>query len=136
MYFTTMLLFLSFVSTCHEVESNGVSDDCEKCKIGLVADVEKNIDNLTEKKLLGFLSTFDESCVDNVEFSEYSNTVLFLSLLRQPELIIRLLDTHDEISLKQINKQEISLIKNKSLPLRNYRACLLHYRQPKLKATI
>lgn len=60
----------------------------ERCDIEIVLDVEKNIDNISDTLVYQFLHTFDESCKNNIEFSEYSNEVLFKLINKQPKKMV------------------------------------------------
>jgi hypothetical protein len=66
--------------------------DCEKCDIEKVKTVHENIDNLTFKMVEDFLCTFDHSCETNIEFSQWSNEMLYKVLDKEPELTIKVLD--------------------------------------------
>ena len=78
--------------------------DCEKCKIEFARDIKTNIDSLTERQVYVFLCSMDESCINDVEFSQYSNDVLYLLLYKKPELVLKTLSKYD-ISLEYIREQ-------------------------------
>ena len=67
--------------------------ECEKCNLDYIVKVDTTISNLDYKDLQNFLCTFDSSCVNNDEFSEYGNEVLFLSLEKYPEEFMRVFDS-------------------------------------------
>lgn len=46
------------------------------------------MDSLNKEEFLCFIGTFDPRCIANVEYSEYSNEVLFRVLLKHPEYLI------------------------------------------------
>jgi hypothetical protein len=66
---------------------------CEKCDIEIVRKTEKEIVSLTDELLKSFLCTFDKKCHLNIEYSEYSNEVLYKALLKQPQQVVRVLDS-------------------------------------------
>lgn len=73
------------------------ADSC-RCSIEIVKHTEANIKALTEKDLYHFLLTFDSSCSNNAEFSEYSNELLFQVLERYPSYCVRLLTKQSQLS--------------------------------------
>ena len=79
---------------------------CEKCDIEKVKTINDNLDNLTFKMIDEFLYTFDKSCEKNVEFSEWSNEMLFKILNKSTELYFKVLTKvkieNTEIILEQI----------------------------------
>lgn len=84
---------------------NNMENVCDKCKIEFVKEVKINIDNLTEEQAYNFLCCIDESCTNNVEFTEFSNEMLYLLLYKKPELALRILSMNSNISLEYIKKQ-------------------------------
>ena len=50
---------------------------CDKCDIEKVKIVYENIDNLSLKMVRDFIFTFDVSCSTNIEYSEWSNEILY-----------------------------------------------------------
>ena len=62
--------------------------ECEKCSTSIVRETEQRLQRLNKKSLTKFLCTFGESCSLNVEFSEYSNELLFLVLEKHPETFV------------------------------------------------
>ncbi len=66
--------------------------DCNKCDIEKVKTVHDNFDNLTFKMVNDFLCTFDNSCETNIEYSQWSNEILYKVLDKEPELTIKVLD--------------------------------------------
>lgn len=79
---------------------------CEKCDIEKVKTINENLDNLTFEMIDEFLCTFDKSCEINVEFSEWSNEILFKVLNKSTELYFKVLTKakieNSEILLKEI----------------------------------
>lgn len=83
------------------MDSNDVNleliKDCEKCKVEYVKDLKLNLKaGITDTTLvLLFLCTIDKKCKNHVEFSQFSNAVLFLLLEKEPELTIDLLSKYE-----------------------------------------
>jgi len=57
---------------------------CDKCDIEKVKIVYENIDNLSLKMVRDFIFTFDVSCSTNIEYSEWSNEILYKLLELDP----------------------------------------------------
>ena len=51
--------------------------ECEKCDGKKVLAVSQNMDNLNYQMIYDLLCTFDGSCSRNVEYSEFSNDILY-----------------------------------------------------------
>ena len=52
--------------------------NCKSCDIEKVKIVNDHLDSLTFQIVKDFLCTFDKSCINNAEYSEWSNETLFL----------------------------------------------------------
>lgn len=96
--------------------------DKTKCQSEPLLAITNNIEHLDDSLILDFLKTFSVICENNVEFSEWSNELLFKILSKNLELFfktfadnISVLDTtaifkelesplHDLIDLEQIRK--------------------------------
>jgi hypothetical protein len=94
--------------------------DSTKCDLNIVLEVSENQDNLDLKLVSRFLRTLNGECTNNVEFSEFSNEMLFVVLVKRPDLFLKsyksqihVIDTgyinselqsplHDLIPLKEI----------------------------------
>ena len=79
---------------------------CEKCDFEKVKIINDNLDNLTFEMIDEFLCTFDKSCENNVEFSEWSNEMLFIVLNKSTELYFKVL-TIGKIENAEIILEEI-----------------------------
>jgi hypothetical protein len=77
------------------------SSACVKCDISLLRETEKDFAKLSRQKILDFLCTFDPRCATNIEYSEYSNELLFKILDRYTGEFLWAL------SKKQVHKQYI-----------------------------
>lgn len=67
----------------------------KKCDEANFHSISENIGKLTQKEIADFLLTFGHECRSNVEFSEWSN-----------ELLFKILDKQTELTLKTIEKEE------------------------------
>jgi hypothetical protein len=67
--------------------------------------VAENLGKVKQEEIRDFLMTFGEKCKNNVEFSEWSNELLFDLLDRQTELTVRTIE-------KEENRIEKSAILN------------------------
>jgi len=68
------------------------NDVCQKCDISKVKLIHENIDSLTLEIVEDFLCTLDRSCINNVEFSEWSNETIFTILINAPALFFQVMD--------------------------------------------
>ncbi|HWA35055.1 MAG TPA: hypothetical protein VG737_13030 [Cyclobacteriaceae bacterium] len=68
------------------------AQEIEKCDTNLLLSTSKRVGKLTHKEISDFLMTFGEECRTNVEFSEWSNEVLFSILDQQTDAILRVID--------------------------------------------
>lgn len=67
----------------------------KKCDETNFHSISENIGKLTQREIADFLLTFGQECRNNVEFSEWSN-----------ELLFKILDKQTELTLKTIEKEE------------------------------
>lgn len=73
------------------------------CDINYLNDLQANIDNLSEEKVIVFLKTFDDSCFNNVEYLQYFNELLFEILNKDTELVISTISNNrKELDFKSI----------------------------------
>jgi len=93
------LLLLSCVLVAYKSYPQNKSVDCKRCNISIVREVEADIEKLSDTQLKLFLCSFGDSCSNNIEFSEYSNKVLFDVLQNYPEKMIRVLGQDSNLDL-------------------------------------
>jgi len=90
-----ILLILTSISTFAQ---------SEKCDINKLLIIHENMDNLTFQMIEDFLFTFDESCENNVEYSEWSTELLFKVIDKWTNLYFKVLTsekiTNDNCILK------------------------------------
>lgn len=77
-------------------------EDTIQCNIIIVRETNRNINNLEFSDVALFLQTFSEKCRNNVEYSEFSNEVLFKVLEAYPVEIIKCFDTCEKIEINFI----------------------------------
>ncbi len=79
--------------------------ECEKCDGQKVHVVSQSMDDLNYQLIYDLLCTFDESCSKNVEYSEFSNEVLYKVLSKHPKAIVELISDSPELDSECIYKQ-------------------------------
>ena len=72
-------------------ESKALNTDSLKCNIDVVVRLSETMENPDKATILNFLCTFDETCNSNVEYSEFSNEVLFQVVQKHPDQVLELL---------------------------------------------
>ncbi|MBU2552834.1 MAG: hypothetical protein KKF98_00140 [Bacteroidetes bacterium] len=53
------------------------SQNCKKCDMDKLIELSENMENLNYQTVKNFVCTFDSICKNNIEFSEWSNELLF-----------------------------------------------------------
>lgn len=107
-----IIFSVSLFFSCH-INENSVlsrndemlSQDSLKCNIDIIVQLNKSLENPNISDLLNFLFTFDETCDSNVEYSEFSNEVLFMVVEKHPKLVIDLILNNDvrvDLILKEL----------------------------------
>ena len=71
----------------------GLSQDCEKCNTEKLIDLSENINDLNLRIVKEYICTFDTVCNTNIEFSEWSNELLFKLVEKDINLMNKVL--HD-----------------------------------------
>jgi hypothetical protein len=84
---------------------NHKNDSC-KCNYSCWPIINDSINKLPEKQILSFLKTLGTICQNNIEFSEYSNEVLFKILKIAPSSTIKTIENHEtELEISVILKE-------------------------------
>ena len=74
-----------------------------KCNEDIVLRVHEHLDSLSVNEIIQFLKVFSIECRNNVEFSEFSNEVLFEVMDRQPMSFIKAIcETQSDIEYQAI----------------------------------
>lgn len=98
-----MRLVLSILTSLTIGTSTLYGQEIKKCDGSVVLSTNINVGRLTKKEVREFLLTFGKECQKNVEFSEFSNEVLFQILDKQTTLILETIEKEE----KQIELDEI-----------------------------
>ncbi|WP_145957547.1 peptidyl-tRNA hydrolase [Labilibaculum antarcticum] len=107
------IILLTFMNV-----SNVAFAKSEKCNIDKLLVIHDNIDSLSFQMVEDFLYTFDEACKNNVEYSQWSN-----------ELLYKVIDKRTKLYFKVLQSENIT---NDSCILKSFRAPLLDYNYQKL----
>jgi len=103
-YFTIYLVIIFF--GCKHQEKSGTSTDslgsCKSCDIIEVVNTEKNIAIVKEDQIERFLCVIKTECQNNVEFTEYSNEVLFMLIDKRTDLFFKVFSKAASIEKKYI----------------------------------
>jgi len=109
----TILILLTFLTAFAD-------KNCKKCDLEKVKTVNEHLDSLTFQIVNEFLCTFDNSCINNAEYSEWSNETLFKVLDKAPTIFFQVVakgQVDKKILLRQIenpiNDIDIQIIYNK-----------------------
>lgn len=85
------------------------------CDVDIVLKTDNNIKDISYESTVIFLKTIQEECKTNIEFTEYSNEVLFKLLYGKTELVLKALNE------KKNNKLDLhAIIYDISNPLLDY----------------
>ena len=97
MKFIPILLLISIAK--QDVYSQAVKNQKKQCfcNLAVVRNTNKNLRHLTTPNIYAFLSTFDTSCRNNFEYTEYSNDVLFKILTTNPRLLVDALEKYADL---------------------------------------
>ena len=82
----TVLTLLTFTTVF-------ASSPCDKCDIEKVKAANEHLDSLTFQIVNDFLCTFDSICNNNIEYSEWSNEMLFKVLEKSPTIFFKVIAT-------------------------------------------
>ena len=63
------------------------------------------MNNLNYQLIYDLLCTFDESCLRNVEYSEFSNDILYKTLSKHPKAIVEIISNSPGIDSEYVYKQ-------------------------------
>lgn len=77
----------------------------DSCSLNLLAEIQSDIDNLTDNNLLIFLYTFDGRCKNNVEYSELSNELLYSILChKKATVLIEIISKNTQLPFNKIRE--------------------------------
>jgi hypothetical protein len=98
-----MRLVLSILTSLTIGTSTLHGQEIKKCDGSIILSTKNKAERLTKNDVKEFLLTFGKECKNNVEFSEFSNEVLFLVLDKQTELTLKTIEKEEKkIELNEI----------------------------------
>lgn len=68
----------------------------QKCDGTVLSTIADKIGKAKQKEIADFLLTFGEECRNNIEYSEWSNELLFVLLDKQTELTIKTIEKEEK----------------------------------------
>ena len=89
----------------NEYQEKSHTGKCEKCDIQIVVETDLNMTNLDDSNISEFLCTMDKACCNNIEFSEYSNEVLFKLIKSYPEKFVGVMSSSNNLQKDYIYKE-------------------------------
>ena len=92
------------------------SVDSVKCSSDILLATMRKIDSLNIEQIDLFIQTFSESCRNNVEFSEWSNELLYEVLNKDVEGLIRALEQSESIDLRMVLTEIETPVNDKYMP--------------------
>ena len=74
----------------------------DKCSLEILKATADSLNELDKASISAFLSTFQKGCDKNVEYSEWSNELLFQVVEQYPKLFLKVLHENNSIDQKII----------------------------------
>lgn len=74
-----------------------LGQNIEKCDGSVLLFTSQRVGVLKQKEIRNFLLTFDSECRNNVEYSQWSNELLFLLLDKQTDLTLKTIMKYERI---------------------------------------
>ncbi|QJD09381.1 hypothetical protein MY04_05600 [Flammeovirga sp. MY04] len=88
MRFIIKIIFVILVTLCYvEVQAQ----NCTKCDIQTLKTVEQGLESLNFDLVYSLVCTLDSSCINNVEFGEWSNELIHKVLIKDVNLLNQVL---------------------------------------------
>ena len=102
-FFLFILFFSNDFVFCMKSENDNSFCKNDSCDIQNLVKIQNNIDSLTEVEIKNFLSMFDGRCINNVEYSEFSNEILYFILSHNKvNLLIKVLSKSKKLLVKEV----------------------------------
>jgi len=92
--------FLCFLLLSYNLPVHA-DNPCKKCDIETVKLINDNLNDLTLELVINFLCTFDSTCNNNIEYTQWSNETLFFLIQTNPNLFM------DAFSIEKTNHSYI-----------------------------
>lgn len=90
---TALLLYLLLQT----ITVGGLQNEATTCDVVKLNEIDKKLPNLTGADVVNFLLMFRQECLNNAEFGEYSNELLFKVMFYNPEKVLKALDEEGRI---------------------------------------
>jgi hypothetical protein len=75
----------------------------ERCDINAILQVDRSFNEIEYQDIFGFLYTFDEECSNNVEYSQFSNEILFKLFSVYPDAMVDIMtESKEQLNIKVI----------------------------------
>jgi hypothetical protein len=81
------------------LEISEKKSELKRCDITILKHTEDQINELCSSDIYEFLFTFSKDCSRNIEFSEYSNDLLFKVIEKYPEQVMACLSQKNDLDL-------------------------------------
>lgn len=81
-----------------QLKNTAKEQDCSEC-FEIAKDVRATINNLSDKKVYEFFQCYNKTCFTNIELSEFCNELLYIILIKDPELVLRVLSNHLDLAI-------------------------------------
>lgn len=102
------VIFCFNFSNCKNLNNQSVHSSMEgKCNVEYLVSLEERLNDLAYEDISVFMKRFKEECNDNIEYSQYSNELLFRILHRYPAFVIEALEEID-LGTKEIIFSKLS----------------------------
>lgn len=101
------LFSVLFLYVIEEVSGNNNFYSCDSCICDVynLVEIQKNMDNLTVDEIVNFLSTFDGHCLNNIEYVEFSNEILYSLLCHSKAYwVVMALSENSKLPLNNIKR--------------------------------
>jgi len=109
-------VFIFVLSSCNCLSFKN-NKACTACSIEIVKETDINLRNLTKKQIEYFLCTIKSECINNVEFQEYSNNILFKVIEAYPSDFVKVFSTSKIIDKNILLLQISNPIKDYNTPV-------------------
>jgi hypothetical protein len=88
--------YIICILTILTITTSDLLGQVKKCDGTILLLTSKKMGRLTQKEITDFLLTFGQECRNNVEYSEWSNELLFLVLDKQTDLTVRTIEKEEK----------------------------------------
>ena len=97
-----IFMMMSLVTSLNVFAQN-FEKDTLKCNIKVILEISEQVETISDLQMERLLKAYGKECSNNVEFSEFSNEILFKTIQKQPELFCNIFEKiKSEIELEVI----------------------------------